>query len=247
MSMNRSFQLLYVEDDPDIAQMYSHSLGIAGYEVTVAADGEAGLESAFEGDPDLVLLDMRLPKMNGLSVLQQLRRRLYRGRVWVLSNYSDEAMRLEAEAQGADRWLVKAETTPGTLLRLLDEFSADAQGEAEAGLRDLTGRSVEDLDEAVLVTNDNGAYVAVSNRALELLGYERSELLGCYIWDIAADWEAPTAQQSFETFKGHGAQTGDFSLKTKTGALITINYEAYAKVRPGLHMSILKLRAALAG
>ena len=246
MIVNPTFHLLYVEDDADIAQMYSHSLGIAGYDVTVATDGEAGLESAFKGDPDLVLLDMRLPKMNGISVLQQLRRRLYRGRVWVLSNYSDEAMRLEAEAQGADRWLVKAETTPGTLLRLLDEFSSDNQGDADAGLRDLTGRAVDDLEEAVLVTNDKGAYVAVSNRALELLGYERSELLGCHIWDIAADWEAPTAQQSFEAFKGHGAQTGDFSLRTKTGALITINYEAYAQVRPGLHMSIVKLRAALA-
>ena len=245
----RSLRLLYVEDDADIAQMYGHSLGIAGYSVSVATDGEAGLESAFAGDPDLVLLDMRLPKMNGLAVLEQLRRRLFRGRVWVLSNYSDEAMRAAADAQGAERWLVKAETTPGMLLRMVDEFCADEAHQGEPGgiLRDLSGRAVEDLDEAVLVTDDTGAYVAVSDRALELLGYERSELLGCYIWDIAAEWEAPTAQASFETFKGHGAQTGDFALKTRTGSPITINYEAYARVRPGLHMSILKRRAALSG
>ncbi|GAC1333341.1 MAG: hypothetical protein NVSMB17_13670 [Candidatus Dormibacteria bacterium] len=247
MTPPRSLHLLYVEDDEDIAQMYGHSLGMAGHEVSLAADGEAGLESAFAGDPDLVLLDMRLPKMNGLTVLQQLRRRLYRGRVWVLSNYSDDSMRAEAEAQGAERWLVKADTTPGILRRLIDEFAAQAELDADPTLRDLSGRAIDDLDEAVLVTDDKGSYVAVSNRALELLGYQREELLGCYIWDIAADVEAPTVQEEFEAFKGHGAQTGDFALKTRTGALITINYEAYAQVRPGLHMSILKPRAAITG
>jgi len=189
---------------------------------------------------------MRLPRMNGLTVLQQLRRRLYRGRVWVLSNYSDDAMRAEAEEQGAERWLVKADTTPGILRRLIDEFEA-SRVDVDPTLRDLRGRAIEDLEEAVVVTNDQGSYVAVSNRALELLGYEREDLLGCYIWDIAADIEPPEVQDDFEAFKGQGAQVGDFAVKTKTGALITINYEAYAQVRPGLHMSILKPRAAITG
>jgi hypothetical protein len=48
----------------------------------------------------------------------------------------------------------------------------------------------------------------------------------------------PIAQESFALFKGDGAQRGRFMLRTKSGALLTIRYEAYASIRRGLHMSI---------
>ena len=238
----RAVHVLYIEDDQTLAEMYGYLLSQAGHHVSWAGDGEAGLKAAFDLDPDLVLLDMRLPKMNGLSVLEQLRRRLYRGEVWITSNYEETDLRRQAEAEGATRWLVKAETTPGRLRQLVDEWAESGMpGFDSAGrLSDLRGRPVDNLEDAVLIADDSGAYVAASDRALDLLGYQRQELLGKHIWDIAPDWEVPVAHQSFETFKGHGAQSGEFVLRTKRGELIAVNYEAYAAVRRGLHMSILK-------
>ena len=105
---------------------------------------------------------------------------------------------------------------------------------------------MEDLEEAVLIADDAGSYVAVSDRALELLGYDRAELLGLHIWDIAPDWEVLVAHESFEVFKQHGAQAGEFVLKTKSGTLIRFDYDAYAQIRRGLHMSILRQHLELA-
>ena len=238
----RLLRILYVEDDEAIAEMYTLLLRLAGHEVSVVGDGEAGLNAAFDRDPDLVLLDMQLPTLVGLSVLEQLRRRLYRGAVWVLSNYTDRVMQAQAERDGAARWLIKSRTTPGVLRGLVDEWAETAVLEpGDPGeIRDLRGRPVADHEEAVLVADDGGSYVAASDRALALLGYERAELLGRHIWDMAPDWEVPLAQESFQEFKGHGAQTGEFVLKTKSGELLTVSYEAYARVRRGLHLSLLR-------
>jgi PAS domain S-box-containing protein len=248
-SSGSSRHLLYVEDDRALAEMYTYLLGLAGYQVSLAGDGESGLQAAFDLDPDLVLLDLRLPKMDGLAVLGELRRRLYRGHVWILSNYSDRSMQEQAAAAGAARWLVKSRTTPGVLRQLVNEWAGAAMvdPDVDVHLVDLRGRTVEDLEDAVLIADDGGSYVAASDRALELLGYDRPELVGRHIWDIAPDWEVPVAQQSFEALKHHGAQSGEFVLRTKLGALITIDYDAYAQIRRGLHMSILKPRLELAG
>ena len=248
VARDRPLHVLYIEDDGALADMYTYLLGVAGYRVSLARDGESGLQAAFDLDPDLVLLDVRLPKLEGTSVLEQLRRRLYRGHVWILSNYSERPMQRQAEADGAARWLVKSRTTPGLLRSLIDEWAGSLEGEVAAGahLVDLRGRAVEDLEDAVLIADDAGTYVAVSDRALELLGYDRSELLGLHIWDIAPDWEVPAAQESFEVFKHHGAQAGEFVLRTKDGTQVTIDYDAYAQIRRGLHMSILRQHLELA-
>ena len=241
-SSGRAVHVLYIEDDRALADMYSYLLGQAGHHVSWAGDGESGLRAAFELDPDLVLLDMRLPKMDGLSVLEQLRRRLYRGEVWVASNYGDADLRRQAQADGATRWLVKAETTPGHLRQLVDEWAASGMLNLDSAghLRDLRGLPVDDIEEMILVTDDSGAYVAASNLALELLGYERQELLGKHIWDVTPEGKVRVAKQSFDTFKDHRAQSGEFVLRTKRGALVAVKYEAYAAVRLGLHMVILK-------
>lgn len=232
--------ILYVEDDPTLVEMYGYILGRAGHRFSSAADGESGLQAALELDPDLVLLDMRLPRMQGLTVLEQLRRRLYGGEVWITSNEDEAELRRQAESNGATRWLVKSQTSPSHLRKLVEDWSGSAllQFRSANNLRDLRGRSIDEIEENLLVTDDSGAYVAASDRALDILGYERAELLGRHIWDIAPDWEISLAQESFEAFKGDGAQRGRFVLRTKSGALLTIKYEAYASIRRGLHMSI---------
>jgi DNA-binding response OmpR family regulator len=65
--------VLFVEEDTAIAQMYKLKLELDGYQVHVAGDGEMALQMARASVPDIIFLDIRLPKMNGLEVLEALR------------------------------------------------------------------------------------------------------------------------------------------------------------------------------
>jgi two-component system phosphate regulon response regulator PhoB len=65
--------ILLVEDDPDIRQLVSYKLTRGGFDVTEASDGFAALRSAQQTPPDLVILDVRLPRLSGLEVCRELR------------------------------------------------------------------------------------------------------------------------------------------------------------------------------
>src|SRR5262245_53795204 len=66
--------ILVVDDDPDIARFVEVNLRSAGYDVSVAGDGEEALERAAELRPDLVLLDVMMPRLDGFEVAQRLRK-----------------------------------------------------------------------------------------------------------------------------------------------------------------------------
>ena len=65
--------LLIIEDDLVLARMYQTLLQNHGYDVKTAADGETGLKKALDIHPDLILLDIRMPKMDGMTVMRHLR------------------------------------------------------------------------------------------------------------------------------------------------------------------------------
>ena len=69
-----SKHILLVEDDPMLTELYQTKLEMEGFQVSVATDGEAGLASAKKLKPDLILLDIMLPKMNGFEVLKDLKK-----------------------------------------------------------------------------------------------------------------------------------------------------------------------------
>jgi two-component system response regulator MprA len=70
---DRQPRVLIVEDDDEIAQVLQRSLRLEGYETRIAADGEAALGAATDFVPDLVVLDLGLPKLDGMEVAQRLR------------------------------------------------------------------------------------------------------------------------------------------------------------------------------
>jgi two-component system response regulator MprA len=103
---NRSPRVLVVEDDEDIAQALQRSLRMEGYEVRIAGDGAAALEQAGHFLPDLVLLDLGLPKLDGIEVAAALRER---DDVPILMLTARDALesRVEGLDVGADDYLVK--------------------------------------------------------------------------------------------------------------------------------------------
>ncbi len=113
----RDPRVLVVEDDDDIAHALQRSLRLEGYEVRLAADGEAALEAAGAFQPDLVVLDLGLPKLDGIEVARRLRAR-DDVPILVLTARDAVESRVEGLDSGADDYLVKPFERQELLARL---------------------------------------------------------------------------------------------------------------------------------
>jgi two-component system, OmpR family, response regulator MprA len=100
-------QLLVVDDEPPMRTALKRALELGGYEVALAADGAEGLASAAELDPDLVVLDVLMPGVDGLEVCRRLRARGDRTPILILTARDAVADRVEGLEAGADDYLVK--------------------------------------------------------------------------------------------------------------------------------------------
>jgi DNA-binding response OmpR family regulator len=120
----RKTRVLLVEDDMAIALMYQLQLASDGYDVELATDGVSGLRQLQEDHPDLVLLDIRLPRMPGLDVLRAiaLDPRVAGVPVLILSNYGEPEIVREGLHLGARDYLIKSQTTPIQLSMKLREY-----------------------------------------------------------------------------------------------------------------------------
>jgi CheY-like chemotaxis protein len=107
-------RVLFVEDDPAVAHTYKLKLELDGYAVELAADGVQAVEMAMGNPPDIIFLDIRLPKMDGLGVLEALRQhdRTRAVPVVILSNYTERELVDRGLRLGALEYLVKSQTTP---------------------------------------------------------------------------------------------------------------------------------------
>jgi diguanylate cyclase (GGDEF)-like protein len=101
--------VLVVDDDPDVARFVEVNLRSAGYEVTVASNGEEGLERAVELRPDLVLLDVMMPKLDGFEVAQRLRRdpRTSSSSIIMLTAKALSSDKVLGLSSGADDYIIK--------------------------------------------------------------------------------------------------------------------------------------------
>ena len=99
--------ILIVEDEPDMAIGLRDNLEFEGYGVSIARDGEEALASAAESPPDLILLDLMLPKRNGLDVCRELRRRGLNIPIIMLTARSQETDKVVGLEIGADDYVTK--------------------------------------------------------------------------------------------------------------------------------------------
>ena len=115
--MEKSARVLVVEDDVDIADVVRRALAKDGYEVRLAADGEAALEESSVFEPDAVVLDLGLPKLDGREVCRRLREG---GDVPILMLTARDSLedRVEGLDSGADDYLVKPFERDELLARL---------------------------------------------------------------------------------------------------------------------------------
>lgn len=109
--MSDKKRILIVDDDPDIVELYSNALATKNYVIETAADGEEALMKVIENKPDLVLLDIMLPNMHGIEVLQKIRedQKIKTVKVIILSALSDSQTLMQAKKLGIEDFLIKAQ------------------------------------------------------------------------------------------------------------------------------------------
>lgn len=99
--------ILIVEDEPAIRKALQLNLGLEGYRVLEAADGEEGLKLCLSERPDLLLIDLMLPRLIGVDLIRELRQRDVEAPILVLSAKDQEADKVLALSIGADDYITK--------------------------------------------------------------------------------------------------------------------------------------------
>ena len=120
-------RVLCVEDEYFISELYDRALVKAGYQVDTIIDGPAGLAAAQTNQYDIILLDIMLPNMSGLEVLQILRDPArtpnFKSKIIITTNLDQgEESRKDVEVK-ADGYIVKAEVTPRQLVEFLEQLN----------------------------------------------------------------------------------------------------------------------------
>jgi len=117
LKTSRSAAVLVVDDDAIVAEMYRIALVRGGYDVLVARDGPAALQLAAASAPAIIFLDIRMPHMDGVEVLQRLAAdaALSQIPVVMLSNYDDNNLIDRCLNLGAKEYLVKVNLNPNDL------------------------------------------------------------------------------------------------------------------------------------
>lgn len=110
--------MLLVDDEPTIRDIYRREFSRSGFDIVVASDGEEGLLKAAETSPQLILLDVMLPKMSGIEVLKSLKLNPLTKDIPVilLTNLGEEAIIKEGFSLGADGYLLKVSYTPAQVV-----------------------------------------------------------------------------------------------------------------------------------
>lgn len=116
-------KILIVEDEKLLNEAYELVLKKEGHDVRSAFNGEEALQLFAEEKPELILLDLRMPKMDGVEFLKQLEKNNNTGDVHIIvfSNYDEQKEIDEAFAHGATRYILKAWSSPKELVKVVEE------------------------------------------------------------------------------------------------------------------------------
>lgn len=125
--MASSTKILIIEDDFFIRELYERQFGKEGYTVVSANDGPDGLVKATQENPDLILLDIMLPKMNGLDLLRTIKSKDETKTIPVilLTNLGQESVIKEGFDLGAESYLIKSAYTPSQIVEEIKSFLAE--------------------------------------------------------------------------------------------------------------------------
>ncbi len=164
-------RIVIIEDDPSILRGLQLNLGMEGYTVRSAMDGETGLQLARTERPDLVVLDVMLPQMDGLAVLKEIRREDPELPVLILSAKGQESDKVAGLHLGADDYLVKPFGLKELLARI-DALFRRRRARGETGpSKSLKRAGVLEVDLEARRATVEGKTLELTSREFDLLAF----------------------------------------------------------------------------
>ena len=170
--MEEKKKILIVEDERAIVEILKFNLAREGYETLEALDGEAGLRLGLTGDPDLILLDVMLPKMNGFDICAKLRDAGSTVPIIMLTAREEETDKVFGLEAGADDYMTK----PFSMRELLARVRANIRRRSlDLNARKSVGKLIEakglTIDPATFSVMRNGQAVDLTQKEYDLLLY----------------------------------------------------------------------------
>jgi DNA-binding response OmpR family regulator len=201
-------RILLVEDNRSYAETLRANLEVEGHEVLLALTGPDGLEIARKDDPDLIILDLMLPGMNGFTLLQRLRETRRDMPVLIMTALGAEDEKLRGFGLGADDYVVKPTGLLGILARvkaLLKRTPGNGQVQDRVSVGDLT------IDLAARIVRRGEEQLPVRPREFDLLAalirqrgrvVSRATLLR-EVWGYATGTESRTVETHLAALRQH--------------------------------------------
>ncbi|MCZ2127417.1 MAG: response regulator [Anaerolineales bacterium] len=237
MSEENKAKILIVEDDPDVAEMLTAYFRTQDYEVFAANWGEDGVRSALQNSPNLVILDIRLPDIDGYEVARRLRtdRRTAEIPIIFLTEKRDRADRLQGLELGADDYITKPFDVQELRLRVRNALKRVSQGSLTNPVTGLPEGALVDekLSEVLGAEGSAALYISILNMSAfrEAYGFVASDdvlrAVSLMIVNTMREFSRP------EDFLGHITPT-DFILIVPPANLAALS----DKLRSRLEQSV---------
>lgn len=221
--MNDPHQILLVEDEPDIADLIHYHLAKAGFRVIKAHNGQVALELAAQHQFSLIILDLMIPKVDGMQVFKELRTKVKTAKIPIIilsakSQASDRVAGLEA---GADDYMTKPFSPKELILRVKKQLN-HIQRSKEAHVLEVAGMK---FDKVALTFQSQGETIDLTSTEFKLLLHlcerpnqlqSRSTLLQD-VWGYAGDVNSRTLDTHMKRIRIKVGETVSQSIKTVRG------------------------------
>ena len=206
-----------VDDEPDIVALVAYHLAKAGYSVSTATSGPEGLAIARRDKPALIVLDLMLPGLSGLEVMEELRSDASTNRVAVLmlTARREESDRIKGLTLGADDYLTKPFSPPELVLRVAAILRRVKAGrEEQPDVRQIGPLRIDSTAHRVTVDDREVELTPTEFKLLSLLAERKGRvqprnLLLEIVWEAAADIQTRTVDMHVQRLRAKLGDAGD--------------------------------------
>lgn len=174
MSREKETKILIIEDERSLVDLLSKKLDMEGYDVSYAYDGEEGLEKVKEVEPDLILLDIQMPKKDGYEVLESLSEAGKKIPVIIISNSGQPVEIAKTKKLGAVDHLIKTEFSPEDVLEKVNKYLdglANGVKKEKTEFKAHKNEDGKDLGIRVLLVEDDTFLREICSKKLVKEGY----------------------------------------------------------------------------
>ena len=212
-----SERILVVDDEPDIVALVAYHLAKAGYSVSTATTGPDGLAIARREKPALIVLDLMLPGLSGLEVMEQLQSDAATNRIAVLmlTARREESDRIKGLTLGADDYLTKPFSPPELVLRVAAILRRVRAGrEEQSDVRQIGPLKIDSTSHRVTVDEREVELTPTEFKLLLLLAERKGRvqprtLLLEMVWEAAADIQTRTVDMHVQRLRAKLGDAGD--------------------------------------